>query len=240
MKITKRATNLGNSVFIFHIYSTNVIILFETNFSYSSLLYILEMIYILLRNHYYCRYIYLRWSAGDCSIFHWFFADVLRSLSYFIIIIILLLSFSHLLGTQIRFYLIPWFFVFFLSFFSLSLSFSLYLAFYISGIKKSVCLPKKKKSLDLPTGTHDIWQTHHHHIHHHQQNPNVYTVAMPCGSSTDVIDSRPPCRASAFTKQPATRIITTITTTSNTADTAAVIRAIQTRAIGDYTQLLRI
>lgn len=145
MKITKRATNLGNSVFIFHTYSTNVIILFETNFSYSSLLYILEMIYILLRNHYHCRYIYLRWSAGDCSIFHWFFADVLRSLSYFIIL--LLLSFSHLLGTQIRFYILYLDFLSFFFLFSLSLSFSLYLAFYISGIKKSVCLPKKKNRL---------------------------------------------------------------------------------------------
>ena len=187
------------------------------------------MIYILLRN--YWRYIYLRWSAGDCSIplvFCWCLA-----VSYFIIII--LLSFSHLLGTQIRFILYLDFCLF-LSFFSLSLSLFLYIWPFILPASKNPFAYLKKKSLDLPTGTHDIWQTHHHH----QQNPNVYTVAMPCGSSTDVIDSRPPCRASAFTKQPATRIITTITTTSNTADTAAVIREILTRAIGDYTQHLRI
>ena len=95
------------------------------------------MIYILLRN--YWRYIYLRWSAGDCSIplvFCWCLA-----VSYFIIII--LLSFSHLLGTQIRFILYLDFCLFFFLF-SLSLSLSLYLAFYTSGIKKSVCLPKKK------------------------------------------------------------------------------------------------
>ena len=122
MKITKRATNLGNSVFIFHI-QHQCDNSFWNKFSYSSLLYILEMIYILLRN--YWRYIYLRWSAGDCSIplvFCWCLA-----VSYFIIII--LLSFSHLLGTQIRFILYLDFCLFFFLF-SLSLS----LSFFIFGL----------------------------------------------------------------------------------------------------------
>ena len=48
---------------------------------------------------------------------------------------------------------------------------------------------------------------------------NNKKTATPCGSSTAVIDSRPLCRASAFTKQP-------------TRTTKVAIRAIPTKATG--------